>query len=111
MTTMLEDACDAIHRLPDQPLRAPGPFSLADIEGEPPYFEITDGAVVVYWGGFDYDISLHLLSTPLLLIGWILQITEKSWPLMTVTRVNDLMEAVCAEKGWNPHTGEMASVP
>lgn len=108
MTTMLDQACEAIERLPERKHAAPGPFTLADLESEPPYFEITDGAVIVYWGGYDYDSSLSLLSTPLTFLGFILQITEKSWPLTTPGRINDLIDAVCAEKGWNPHTGEMA---
>lgn len=108
MTTMLDEACEAIERLPERELRAPGPISLADLTREPNYFEITDGAVIVYWGGYEYDISLHLLSSPLILIGWVLQIMSKSWPLMTTKRVAALVRAVCAEKGWNPHTGELA---
>lgn len=105
MTDMLEQARDAIDRMPEEKDVDPSPFTLADLQGEPPFFEITDGAVVVYWGGYDYDISLDLLLTPLIFLGFLLQITEKSWPLTTPGRINDLIDAVCEAKGWNPHTG------
>lgn len=105
MSQMLEEARAAIARMPERKESEPGPITLADLEGEPPFFEITDGAVVVYWGGYDYDISLKLLRTPLIFLGWLLQITDKSWPLTTPGRINHLIDAVCEAKGWNPHTG------
>jgi hypothetical protein len=82
--------------------------SLSDVlDGDPGYVEIVDGAVCVYWGGYSYEIALEDIPSPLRLAGWILHLSEKTWPLMTPERIGTLIYLVCEAKGWDPHTGKM----
>jgi hypothetical protein len=85
-------------------------ISLKEIlESDPSYLEILDGAVCVYWGGYSYEISLDDIPSPLRLAGWVMHLSEKSWPLMTPERIGTFMYLVCKEKGWDPHTGDLGS--
>lgn len=76
-------------------------------ESDPTYVEIADGGVHIYWGGYDYDVGLDEIPSPLRLLGLVMHITDKAWPLMNADRVGALISLVCEAKGWNPHTGEM----
>ena len=111
MSEMLAKAKAEIDQLPRdaRPRRSLSePMTLDDaLVGPCPYFEIEDGAVRIYWGGYDYDPTLNEIPDPLALLGLVSHLTGKAWPLMNADRIGMLIDAVCEAKGWNHHTGEM----
>lgn len=110
MSEMLEQAILEIERLTaDERPRLVSLAEIASLEPDPTYFEILDGAVLIYWGGYEYDISLSEIPNPLRLLGWISHMADKTWVLMTPDRIASLIDAVCHEKDWNLHTGEVNS--
>lgn len=116
MSEMLNEAMSEIEALrPERSESRPAlsqPKSIEDLllDGPNPFFEIVDGAVQIYWGGYDYDPTLGEIRDPLALLGLISHLSDKAWPLMTPERIGMLIDAICKAKGWNHHTGEMKAV-
>lgn len=116
MSDMLNEAIAQIEALSPDPSERSGQLptakSIGDLllDGPNPFFEIVDGAVQIYWGGYDYDPTLGEIPDPLALLGLISHLSDKAWPLMTPERIGMLIDAICEAKGWNHHTGEMKVV-
>jgi len=106
MSEILKAARAEIDAMPREPAEivSARDISMADLMGPEPFFEIDDGAVHIYWGGYDYDIDLNAIPSQQRFLGWLLHVMEKSWPLMTVERLEQLIGAVCAAKGWDPYS-------
>ena len=116
MSDMLNAAIAEIEALrPDSSDRSgqlPKVKSISDLllDDINPFFEIMDGAVRIYWGGYDYDPTLTEIPDPLALLGLISHLSDKAWPLITAERIGMLIDAICEAKGWNHHTGEIKAV-
>lgn len=67
------------------------------------HFEIVEGRewVTVRWGGWDYDIALDGVATPLALLHWVAHLAGKGWAGMTSEEIGAFIETVCERKGWN----------
>ena len=106
MSEILADAVKEIEKLQaGRPRAAPRVLGAADINliGDPLYAEISEGYLLIYWGGYEYDIALERIKTPLHLLGIISHISQKTWELTTPERIADLIDLVCHEKGWDHH--------
>lgn len=115
MSEMLNEARAEIEAL--RPARSEAlpplasPMTIGEIlSGPNPFFEIVDGAVQIYWGGYDYDPTLGEIRDPLALLGLISHLSDKAWPLMSPERIGMLIDAICEAKGWNHHTGEIKAI-
>lgn len=64
-----------------------------------------DGSsVCVYWGGYEYPISLPGIRDEAHLLGWVTHLGAKTWPHMTPYRLVLFARMVCQAKGWqSPH--------
>ena len=79
-------------------------FSTKDLVNLPPednLFRINDGWLTIEWGGYEYDIEMSDISTPLALLDLIAHVAAKEWEQTTGVRIAELIEAVCREKGWD----------
>lgn len=78
---------------------------LMAMDPDPHFFSIdrAENTLHVYWGGYDYEVDLAEVGTPLQLLQWVSHIAEKEWELTTGYRVARLIESVCRVKGWDLH--------
>ena len=85
------------------------PLGFLDLTQPPPqpkrlfYFAHVDGKdwVTVQWGGYDYDIEMSRIDTPLSLLHWVTHLAEKEWEDTTPERIGLFVEKVCQKKGWD----------
>ena len=59
-----------------------------------------NGLCHVYWGGYDYKIELDKIATPEATLGWVQQMGEKTWPLMTPERIVAFISIIANHFGW-----------
>lgn len=62
---------------------------------------LDDGYVVLDCPPTTYEIGLYRIETPLNLLGWCHQLTEKRW--VTVPMLRQFIVLVCTQKGWQIH--------
>lgn len=61
----------------------------------------TDKSVVtVRWGGYDYDIRMDRIKSPIHIIHWLNQLLDKDWEGTTPEGVQSFINTVCRAKGW-----------
>ena len=66
------------------------------------YFETLNGKewLTIKWGGYEYDIEMNRIETPLDLLSWLHHFCEKSWSGMTFWQFRLLIESVAEKRGW-----------
>lgn len=64
-------------------------------------FEDDDKWLVIEWGGYDYEVEMSRITTPLQLLGWVSHLGNKSWTDCTAERLARLVEVVAKKRGWN----------
>lgn len=67
-----------------------------------PYVELNESAGIchVYWGAYDYQIPLDEIATPEAALGWVQQMGEKTWRLMTPERIALFISIIADRNGW-----------
>lgn len=63
-------------------------------------FEIEDGYLSIFWGGYSYDIEMTRIETPESLLWWVFHIAQKGWEHITGDRIAMLIESISCERGW-----------
>lgn len=63
-------------------------------------YKVNKQWLTLRWGGYDYDIEMRRIPTPLALLEWLHQVLGKSWEFDT-WEVAEMIREVCAIKGWD----------
>lgn len=63
-------------------------------------FKISKNGLDLYWGGYEYGLSLEEVNTPLKLINCIAHVGTKNWPGMTPARIAALTIALDRHFKW-----------
>ena len=76
-----------------------------------PGFNIEDGFLNIWWGGYEYQIRLSEINRPEDLLWWLMHIGRKNWSGMTPNAVTQVIVEVAREKSWEvyknaPHPNE-----
>lgn len=102
-SALLEEARRRIAEMPrNRPLRIMTATELMAMEFPPRFFEHDAELDVmrVYWGGYDYEVDLDRIETPLDVIRSLHHLSGKNWPLMTTSQLGALGRKLCEVKGW-----------
>jgi 5-methylcytosine-specific restriction endonuclease McrA len=76
---------------------------LMELDPDPLFFTVdrAGGSVHLYWGGYDYELDLADIRTPMDLLRILSHVATKEWELSTGYRIHRLIERICRARGWD----------